>query len=57
MVVSVTGYVYDNNSHGNEQMNVAAGGIFVCGLALGVIGIVVMFFGSEWIEMLMPPGR
>lgn len=57
MVVSATGYVYDVGSNSNTQMDVAAGGIFVCGLALGLIGVIVMFFGSKWIEMLMPPGN
>lgn len=38
-------------------MDVAAGGIFVCGLAYGIIGVIVMCFGSKWIEMLMPPGN
>lgn len=57
MIVSATGYVYEVGSNINEQMDVAAGGIFVCGLALGLIGVVVMFFGSKWIEVLMPPGN
>ncbi len=57
MVVSATDYVFDASAKSNERMDVAAGGIFVCGLVYGAIGLVVMFFGSKWIEILMPPGR
>lgn len=57
MVVSATDYVYDVGSSRNEQLDVAAGGILVCGLAYCVIGFVVMIFGVRWVEMLMPPGK
>lgn len=57
MVVSATDYVNEVDSSINAKMDVAAGGIFVCGLAYGLIGIIVMFYGSRWIEVLMPPGN
>lgn len=57
VVVSATGYNYMPGSELNERIDVAAGGILVCGLALGAIGLLVMFVGYNWIEEIMPPGN
>lgn len=55
VVISATNYV--PGSARNEHIDVAAGGILVCGLACCAIGIIVMFIGSNWIEVIMPPGN
>lgn len=57
MVKSATEYNYTPGSGGNAHLDVAAGGILVCGLAYGAFGLIVMFFGHNWIEMIMPPGN
>ena len=33
----------------------AAGGIFLTGVALAIIGLIVHFAGARWIDVLMPP--
>lgn len=51
-VVAVTGYV----GHGaNLQLPVALGGIVACGIAYSAMGLLVMVFGTNWLEKLMPP--
>ncbi|KAJ6648273.1 putative pyrimidine permease RutG [Pseudolycoriella hygida] len=55
VVISATNYVYVPGGGRNEHMDVATGGILMCGLALGLIGLIVMFFGSDWVESVMPP--
>lgn len=37
------------------SMGVALGGILLAGLTLAVIGLIVHFAGTRWIEVLMPP--
>lgn len=42
---------------GNDPARIpyALGGIVVCGLIYTLIGVAVAFYGSEWIDALMPP--
>jgi putative pyrimidine permease RutG len=40
---------------GTEDIPKALGGIVIAGLVYTLIGFVVHFFGSEWIDNLMPP--
>ncbi|XP_037038347.1 putative pyrimidine permease RutG isoform X2 [Bradysia coprophila] len=54
VVVSATGYNYETGIR-NEHLDVAVGGILVCGLVLAAMGIIVMFVGHTWIEAVMPP--
>ncbi|KAG4079714.1 hypothetical protein HA402_009100 [Bradysia odoriphaga] len=56
VVVSATGYNYETGIR-NENLDVAVGGILVCGLVLAAMGIIVMFVGHTWIEAVMPPGK
>jgi uracil-xanthine permease len=52
VVVAATGY----GGHGpNANIGLALGGIFACGLAYGVVALVVMLAGHRWIEAIMPP--
>src|SRR5437660_3024030 len=39
----------------NPNLGVALGGLTACGVVYGIIAIIVMFTGSRWIEVLMPP--
>ncbi|KAI9340701.1 Xanthine/uracil/vitamin C permease [Pilaira anomala] len=55
VVVSATGFNYVPSGPGNEHTDVAVGGILVCGLVYGAIGIVIYFLGHEWIDYVMPP--
>ncbi|CAO3656570.1 unnamed protein product [Mucor fragilis] len=55
VVVSATGYNYTPSSGRNEHADVACGGILICGLVYGAIGLVVFFAGSGWIDVIMPP--
>lgn len=57
VVVSATGYTYSPSSGRNEHADVACGGILICGLVYGAIGLVVFFAGSGWIDVIMPPGK
>ncbi|VDR28367.1 Putative pyrimidine permease RutG [Raoultella terrigena] len=52
MVIAVTGF---NGQGLNPHLDVALGGIIVCGLLYTLIGLVVMKAGTRWIERLMPP--
>ena len=42
---------------GNDPARIpyALGGIVICGLIYTLIGVAVAFYGSEWIDALMPP--
>ncbi|WP_186079282.1 solute carrier family 23 protein [Burkholderia gladioli] len=51
LVIAVTGY----GSGMNANIPLALGGIIACGLAYGVIGLIVSAIGTRWIETLMPP--
>ncbi|KAI8373179.1 permease family-domain-containing protein [Radiomyces spectabilis] len=55
VVVSATGYSYSPTSGRNEHVDVAAGGILICGVVYGCIGLLVLFLGHKWIEFVMPP--
>ncbi|KAI9029858.1 Xanthine/uracil/vitamin C permease [Phycomyces nitens] len=55
VVASSTGYTYTPTAGHNPHIDVAAGGILVCGLVLAAIGVIVLFLGHEWIEVIMPP--
>lgn len=57
VVVSATGYSYTPSSGRNENVDVATGGILICGLVYGLIGLVIFFVGHDWIEVVMPPGK
>ncbi|MFO1157702.1 MAG: solute carrier family 23 protein [Reyranellaceae bacterium] len=39
----------------NASIDVALGGIVVCGAAYALIGLIVMATGTGWVERLMPP--
>lgn len=52
-VVAVTGYTSGDNKH----IPVAQGGIFVLAIIYIFISILVILFGYEWVEFLMPPGK
>ncbi|RUP17935.1 permease family-domain-containing protein [Jimgerdemannia flammicorona] len=57
VVTSVTGYAYSPGASSNPNLPLATGGILVCGVVYGVVGLVVMAAGYRWIELLMPPGE
>ena len=40
---------------GEDRMPYALGGIVICGLIYTLIGVVVAYYGSDWIDALMPP--
>ena len=52
-VVAVTAYA--GAFAPNPNVAIALGGIVVCGLVYFLIGLVVHFMGTAWIEKLMPP--
>jgi putative pyrimidine permease RutG len=52
VVVTATGY---SGQGLNTNIEVALGGIIVCGVAYTAIGLIVMATGTGWIERLMPP--
>ncbi|HVE51128.1 MAG TPA: solute carrier family 23 protein [Casimicrobiaceae bacterium] len=52
VVVAATGYT---GAGPNPGIGNALGGIIMCGVAVVVIGLVVMATGTRWIERLMPP--
>lgn len=51
-VITATAYA---GSGFNGNLSVALGGIFVCGIFYGMVGLLVMKTGVGWIEKLMPP--
>lgn len=51
-VITATAYT---GSGFNGNLSVALGGIFVCGIFYGMVGLLVMKTGVSWIEKLMPP--
>ncbi|KAA8731316.1 pyrimidine utilization transport protein G [Acinetobacter qingfengensis] len=53
VVAAATGHV--TGSGANPNLDVAMGGIIVCGLFYAVIGLIVMVTGTHWIEKMMPP--
>ena len=53
---AVTGYTIDSGTPiDSHKMALAQGGIVSAGLALAIVGIIVHFAGSKWIDKLMPP--
>ena len=52
VVVAATGYAGPGL---NANIDVALGGIIVCGAAYALIGLMVMSTGTGWVERLMPP--
>ncbi len=40
---------------GENQIPYALGGIIICGLIYTLIGVAVAYYGSDWIDALMPP--
>ncbi|CAO3611127.1 unnamed protein product [Cunninghamella blakesleeana] len=55
VVASSTGYVYSSGSGINPRIDVAAGGILICGIVYAFISVLVIFLGYKWIEFLLPP--
>nr|WP_323127571.1 solute carrier family 23 protein [Acinetobacter rathckeae] len=51
-VAAATGY---NGMGANPNIEIALGGIVLCGLVYAVIGLLVMKTGTQWIENLLPP--
>jgi putative pyrimidine permease RutG len=39
----------------NPHLGIALGGLIACGVVYGIIALIVMFTGTHWIEILMPP--
>lgn len=55
-VVAVTGYsAAVGMQPGDVDISKALGGIVICGVVYTLIGFVVHYAGSEWIDQLMPP--
>ncbi|MBB2483692.1 pyrimidine utilization transport protein G [Mitsuaria sp. WAJ17] len=52
VVISATGY---GGSGANAQIGLALGGIVACGALYFLIGALVQWLGTGWIERLMPP--
>ncbi|SAM09010.1 hypothetical protein [Absidia glauca] len=55
VVASATGYTYSPTAKMNPHVDVAAGGILVCGLVYLAIAILVILLGHGWVEVLLPP--
>ena len=51
-VIAVTAYA---GTGFNSNLDVALGGIMVCGIIYALVGLLVMKTGTGWIERLMPP--
>ncbi len=51
-VIAVSGYA---GAGANANIGVALGAIIVCGLVYFLIGVLVQYVGTDWIEKLMPP--
>ncbi len=54
VVAAATGYAVGSGLP-NTHISTALGGIIAAGLLYGIIGLIVMFVGYKWIEVLMPP--
>lgn len=54
VVVAATGYVAAKGGP-NPNISVALGGIIAAGVLYALIGLIVMFAGIRWVEVLMPP--
>jgi uracil-xanthine permease len=52
VVIAATAY---SGSGPNPHVAIAAGGIIATGVLYGLIGVIVLFVGTRWIERLMPP--
>jgi uracil-xanthine permease len=52
VVIAATGYAGQGL---NTNIDMALGGIIVCGAIYALIGLVVMATGTGWVERLMPP--
>lgn len=52
VVIAATGY---SGSGPNPNIAIALGGIIACGALYSLIGLIVMFLGTGWVEKLMPP--
>ena len=52
VVIAATGYAGQGL---NANIDVALGGIIVCGAVYALIGLVVIATGAGWVERLMPP--
>jgi putative pyrimidine permease RutG len=52
VVIAATGYA---GSGPNPNIPVALGGIIAAGVVYAVIGVIVHFSGTAWVEKLMPP--
>jgi putative pyrimidine permease RutG len=52
VAIAITAYA---GSGPNPQAPLALGGIATCGLLYALVGVVVHFLGTGWIERLMPP--
>lgn len=56
VVLAATGFAAGFKGPGlNPHIDVALGGIIAAGVVYGIIGLIVMFAGYRWIEVLMPP--
>src|SRR5690242_5713054 len=55
VVIAATAYAPKVFGAHNPNIGVALGGIIACGVVYGIIGVIVMFTGYNWIEYLMPP--
>lgn len=53
VVAAATGHV--TGSGANANLSVALGGIVACGIIYALIGMMVIFTGTRWIEKMMPP--
>lgn len=51
-IAAATGY---NGIGANPHIDIALGGIVLCGLVYAAIGLLVMKVGTQWIENLLPP--
>ncbi|WIK64404.1 uracil-xanthine permease family protein [Gleimia hominis] len=54
-ITAITGYVQGGGAIDPHRMAVAQGGIISAGLALLIVGLIVMVAGHRWIDVLMPP--
>ena len=52
VIIAVTGY---SGSGPNPNIAIALGGIIATGAVYALIGLLVLWIGTRWIEVLMPP--